>query len=490
MNQLLSVRFGQYYARLPLRHRARILHANALTTDWSEVLPREEATHIVGNPPFVGHHYQSEEQKAGLRRVLHGISAAGVLDFVSAWFWKAAEYTQGTNIRAALVSTNSITQGEQVGLLWGPIIFRFGMKIHFAHQTFKWTNEARGKAAVHCIIIGFGPQEIAVKRLFEYTSPTDLQPHEINPDNITPYLTGGPTVLLINRPRPLSPVPAMHYGNKPTDGGYLILSDEERHELLAAEPAAARFVRPFTGAQEFINGQSRWCLWLVDMQPNELKQLPLVRARVEAVKQFRSASKAAATRGYQNHTLFRQLAQPDTNYLLVPSVSSERREYMPIGFMSPDTIASNLVFTVPNATLYHFGVLTSAMHMAWMRYTCGRLKSDYRYSKDIVYNNFPWPAEPSATDRQAVETAAQAVLDARAAHPGSTLADLYDPLAMPPDLRAAHRHLDRLVDRLYLRRPFKHDTERVQRLFEKYAELSAPLAPAAKPASRARRAGA
>ena len=486
MNQLLSVRFGQYYARLPLRHRARILHANALTTDWNTVLPNTEATHIVGNPPFVGAMVMSPQQRKELLNVFQHQKGVGVLDYVAAWYWKAAEYIQGTEIPVALVSTNSITQGEQVSLLWSPLLNRFGIKIHFAHQTFKWTNEARGKAAVHCIILGFGTQEIKQKRLFTYDTVTS-EPQEQQATILNPYLVEGPIVLLPNRSVPLGFTPPIRFGSMPRDGGHFILNVDERNELLTSHPEIAPWVRSYVGAYEFINNQARYCLWLVDIPVQLLRRVGPVLKRVEAVRQFRAESKAAATRRFAEiPTLFCQIAQPKTDYLLIPSVSSERRQYMPIGFMSPDTIASNLVFTVPNATLYHFGVLTSAMHMAWMRYTCGRLKSDYRYSKDIVYNNFPWPVEPGPTERQALEAAAQAVLDARAAHPGSTLADLYDPLAMPADLRAAHRHLDRLVDRLYRRKPFKHDTERMQRLFEKYAELSAPLAPAAAPVPRGR----
>jgi len=486
MNQRFSTRFGQYLARIPLRRGAHIVHANALQTDWNAVLPREQATHVVGNPPFVGKQYQSAVQKADVARIFQGVKGASALDYVACWFYKTAEYLHGTTARAALVSTNSITQGEQVSILWGPILNRFGMKLQFAHQTFQWRNEGKRNAAVHCIIVGFGPQEIADKRLFLYDNP-GAAPHEQAAAQLNPYLVDAPTVLLPSRSRPISDVPALAFGSMPNDGGHLLLNDDERAELLTAEPALAPYVRPFVGAEEFINSKSRWCLWLAEVEPQVIRSSHILQVKARAIRDYRSASTRDATqRLADTPILFGENRQPVTDYLLIPGVSSEKRAYLPIGFMNPKTVASNLVFTVPNATPYHFGVLTSAMHMAWLRYVCGRLKSDYRYSKDIVYNNFPWPTHPNEEARQAVEAAAQDVLDARAAHPGSTLADLYDPLAMPPDLRAAHRTLDARVERLYRAKKFTHDTERVQHLFERYAELSAPLAPAAAPTPRRR----
>lgn len=489
MNQRFSTRFGHYLARIPLRRGAHIVHANALQTDWNEVLPADKATHVVGNPPFVGKQYQTAEQKADVARIFQGVKGASALDYVACWFYKTAEYLHGENVtaRAALVSTNSITQGEQVSILWGPLLYRFGMKLQFAHQTFQWRNEGKRNAAVHCIIVGFGSQEIENKRLFLYDNPKD-SPHEQAASQLNPYLIDAPTVLLPSRSRPISDVPALAFGSMPNDGGSLLLNDKERAELLAVEPTLAPYVRPFVGAEEFINKGSRSCLWLVDVEPQVIRSSHILQEKARTIRAYRAASTREATqRLADTPLLFGENRQPTTNYLLVPGVSSERRHYTPIGFMTPDIVASNLVFTVPNATLYHFGVLTSAMHMAWLRYTCGRLKSDYRYSKDIVYNNFPWPPNPSDEARQAVEAAAQAVLDARAAHPGSTLADLYDPLAMPPDLRAAHRTLDARVERLYRAKRFAHDTERVQHLFERYADLSAPLAPAAKAPARPRK---
>jgi hypothetical protein len=488
MNQRLSERFGHYMARIPLRQRAHIRHGNALTTDWNEVLPREQATHVLGNPPFVGKSLMSGAQKEDLLRVLQGVKGAGNLDFVAGWYWKTAQYIHGTDARAALVSTNSIVQGEQVSLLWGPLLGRFGMHIQFAHQTFKWSNEGRKNAAVHCVIIGFGPQEILGKRLFTYDTLTS-QPEEQSVSRINPYLVDAPVLVLPNRRKPLCQVPAMIKGSQPTDGGNLLLTNDEKNSLLISEPQAEPFIRKFWGSEEFINGISRWCLWLKDAQPQLLRKSPQVLARIEQVRQMRLSSPKPATRVWASRpALFTEDRQPTADYLLIPRHSSENRDYVPFGFVSADVIVGDSCMSVPNASLYLFGVITSAMHMAWMSYVCGRIKSDYRYSNTIVYNNFPWPTAPAPEAREAIEAAAQAVLEARAAHPGSTLADLYDPLAMPPDLRAAHHRLDKLIDHLYQRKAFRHDTERVQRLFEKYDELHSPLAPApAAPAPRPRR---
>jgi len=329
-------------------------------------------------------------------------------------------------MKAAFVSTNSITQGEQVGILW-PDLFQRGLKIHFAHRTFQWSSEARGKAAVHCVIIGFGLHDVAEKWLFDYDTPKS-EPHAMKAANINPYLVDGPDVVVAKRSKPLCAVPGIAKGSQPTDGGHLLLSTAEKDELLAMEPAAAVWIRPFLGSEEFINNISRWCLWLTNCPPEELRRMPEVLMRVEAVRTMRLASpKTVTRRDAATPALFQEIRQPENDYLLVPSVSSERRLYAPIGYMTASVIASNLAFTIPDATLFHFGVLQSTMHMAWMRAVCGRLKSDYRYSAGIVYNNFPWP-EPTDTQRAAIETSAQAILDARAQFPNATLADLYDPL--------------------------------------------------------------
>lgn len=484
MNQRISEEFGQYYARLPLVTSPHIVNGNALRLDWNGVVPKERLSYILGNPPFVGAMVMSDSQRADMALVFEDLRGYGVLDYVSCWYWKAAKYIQGTSIAAALVSTNSITQGEQVGLLWAPLMQRFGLHIQFAHRTFRWSNEARGVAAVHCVIVGFACAPAASPVIYEYDT-VDGEPHLIKARNINAYLVDAPDVFLTNRKAPVCNVPAMRFGSMPRDGGHLVLSERERDELLAAEPGSAGIVRPYTGADEFLNGYRRYCLWLTGARPDDLRRLPKVMARVEKVRQFRLNSKAASTRRFANTpAMFCQLAQPEHDYLLVPRVSSERRRYLPIGFMSREVIANDQVMTVEGATTYHFGVVSSKMHMAWVRYTCGRLESRYRYSKDIVYNNFPWPESPTNERIQAIEAAAQAVLDARAKFPDASLADLYDPLTMPPDLVRAHQALDRAVDAAYGKKDFKSDAERVAFLFELYQRYTS-LLPAA-PAKRVR----
>jgi hypothetical protein len=484
MNLRVAEQFGENVVRLPLKKSATIVHGNALRIDWNEVVPAGELDYILGNPPFVGHHYQNAEQKADQAKVMDEIRAQGVLDFVTNWYVKAADYMQANpQVACAFVSTNSITQGEQVGLLW-PLLLSKGVRIHFAHRTFQWNNEARGNAAVHCVIIGFGLTDVLKKLIFDYESPK-ADPSVIEAANINPYLVDAPDVVITNRSDPLCDVPKMSWGNKPTDGGHLILSPEERSELLEKEPGAAKFVRRYMSGGDFINGIERYCLWLNDATPQELKSLPEVMRRVESVRQSRLASKAASTREYAKYpTRFRQIAQPDSDYLAVPEVSSERRDYVPVAFLSADVICSNKIQFVPNASPYHFGVLSSAMHMSWIRAVCGRLESRLSYSNTIVYNNYPWPDITDDKHRTAIETAAQGVLDARGAFPDSTLAHLYDPLAMPPALVKAHATLDRAVDAAYIsvekaagRKAPKlgTDAERVAFLFERYQALTSLL---------------
>jgi hypothetical protein len=383
-------------------------------------------------------------------------------------------------IRTAFVSTNSITQGEQVGALWGWLLAQ-GVKIHFAHRTFSWSNEARGKAAVHCVIVGFGLQDVAEKTIFDYEDIKG-EAHAIKAANINPYLVDAPDVVLPRRSQPICDVPEIGIGNKPIDGGNYLFTPEEKAAFIAKEPAAADYFRRWIGADEFINGYERWCLWLGECPPDILRKMPEAMKRVEAVRQFRLASKSAPTQKLaQTPTRFHVENMPRSTYLLIPEVSSERRDYIPIGFMHPDTLCSNLVKIIPDATLYHFGILTSTMHNAWVRSVCGRLESRYRYSAGIVYNNFPWP-EPTDKQRAAIEAAAQAVLDARAAHPNATLADLYDPLTMPPDLLRAHQTLDRAVDAAYAYKDAPTDAARVAFLFARYQALTSLLpAQTAKP---------
>jgi hypothetical protein len=476
----LSAEFGLSYARLPLRKAPNILHANALRLDWSELVSREgnetETTlYILGNPPFVGGKMMSEEQRLDMASVAQDVSNFGLLDYVAAWYIKVSKFIEHTHIKVAFVSTSSITQGEQVGVLWNYLL-KTGIKIHFAHRTFRWNNEARGRAAVHCVIVGFAAFDIGIKRLFDYETPIS-ETHEIKIKNINPYLIDSADLVISRRQKPLCDVPEMNFGNMPLEGGNLIIeSNEERERLLRVYPSLSKFIKGFTGGDEFINGRQRWCLWFVDAQPNELRMMPEeIRNRIEAVRKFREASRAPSTRKFAaTPYLFRDRKLPD-QYLLIPKVSSEKRKYVPMGFLSGSIVPSDLGLIIPNATLYHFGILTSIMHMVWMRQVCGRLESRYRYSKDVVYNNFPFPTEPNAKQKERVERAAQNVLDVRASFAGATLADLYDPNAMPKDLLDAHRAVDEAVDACYGSRRFKTDLERLEFLFDLYRRYTDPL---------------
>lgn len=471
-NKELGDYFGVPFVKLPLTESPHIVQGNALALDWQEVILKEKLSYILGNPPFIGSRVMDDAQKADMLAVFGKIRELGFLDYVTAWYKKAADYIQGTGIKCAFVSTNSIAQGEQVGIVWEEL-HKENIRIHFAHRTFKWSNEAPGQAAVYCVIIGFAAFPPERPRLFDYEDIKG-EPHEIQAKEINPYLVSAPEQILVrNRQKPISAAPEMSFGNMPRDGGAFILSESERASLLLQEPTAEKFVRAYLGAQEFLHGEKRYCLWLVGAEPEELRKLPEVMRRVNDVKNFRAASVAASTRKMaETPTLFAQRTQPESDYVLVPSTSSENRRYVPIGFMSKEAIASNSCHTIPGATLYHFGVLESEMHMAWMRAVCGRLESRYRYSKDIVYNNFPWPENPPAEAKKAVEDAAQAVLDARSAHPGATFADLYDPNAMPKDLLDAHRALDRATDRAYgITKPFPSESARLEFLFERYQVL-------------------
>jgi len=472
MNMQVSEEFGQYFRRLPLKKSAAIIHGNALRIDWRDVVPPQELNYILGNPPFVGYHLQSGEQKEDLMQVFPNVQGAGVLDFVAAWYRKAAEYM--SEIKSAFVSTNSIVQGEQVGILWADLLKR-GIHIFFAHRTFKWSSEASGKAAVYCVIIGFALNDDLSKRIFDYETP-QAEPHTIKVSNINPYLVDAPNVILPNRSKPICDVSEMVYGSKPVDGGFLILSDDEKTDFLYREPEVIPYVKPFICAKEFLNNEKRWCLWLKNVDPSALKKMPHVLAQVEQVKKMRLESKKAATNKLAEFPmLFAEIRQPETDYLLVPLHSSENRKYIPIGFFDPNTIVANSCSCVPNATLYHFGILSSSTHMAWVRAVCGRIKSDYRYSNTIVYNNFPWPRAAIDKQKQAIEKAAQAVLDARAQHPAASLADLYDPLTMPPELVKAHQKLDAAVDAAYSKKKFQGDSDRVAFLFELYQQLADSL---------------
>jgi hypothetical protein len=474
MNVRVSEEFGMYFARIPLKTSPHIVNDNALTLDWNDVLPAEHASYVLGNPPFIGKKEQNAAQKSDVAPLFAAINGSGILDYVTAWYIKAAPYIHGTRIRCAFVSTNSITQGEQVGALWGWLLAK-GIYIHFAHRTFQWSNEAKGMAAVHCVIIGFGAFDVEKKTIYEYEDIRG-EPHAVAVRNINPYLVDSVNTVISTRRQSISSSPEMIKGNEATDDGHLILNDEERHSLIETEPNAKKWIRPFLGGDGFLNNGRRWCLWLQGIAPNELRAMPAILKRVEAVRDFRLASpKLATIEKAKSAWLFGENRQPTKgSYIVVPKVSSEKRTYMPLGFETHNCIINNTLQFIPNGTLYDFGFLQSMMHMAWMRTVCGRMKSDYQYSINIVYNNFPWP-EPSDTQRQKIEAVAQTVLDARAQFPQSSLADLYDPLTMPPALVKAHQALDRAVDACYRKAAFASDAQRVEFLFERYQQLTSLL---------------
>lgn len=479
MNLLVSETFGERLVRLPLKKSPRIRCDNALRLDWKLFLPPAECSYVLGNPPFVGKHLMTAAQSQDMELVWGDTDGAGFLDFVTGWYRKAAEYIQATRIRCAFVSTNSISQGEQVGILWNHLFQRHGIKIHFAHRTFSWMSEARGKAHVHVVIIGFGNFDLRTKFLYDYAGDSDTASvSEVS--NISPYLIEGPDVALPIRREPFCDVPDIVNGNKPADGGHLIIEPEDRADFLAKNPSAAPYVKPFLSAEQFLNGKERYVLWLVDAPPHVIRENPDVRARVEAVREFRQKSQKESTRRRADRpALFDQLRQPTSRYIVIPRHSSESRKYVPFAYFEPDVIIGDSCTAIPDATLFHFGVISSVMHMAWLRVVCGRIKSDFRYSNKLVYNNFPWPQQVSTDQRAAVETAAQAVLKARSQFPDSTLADLYDPVSTPAELVTAHTALDRAVDRCYRPEAFPSDRARVEHLFALYEQLTAPLIPAA-----------
>jgi hypothetical protein len=490
MNMQVSAEFGEYFVRLPLVKSAKITHGNALRTDWGslvEPLPWESSTkfdYILGNPPFVGKKEQKQEQKSDIELVLNGVNGFGVLDYVTAWYIKAANYLQVHNseetnpdkkTRVAFVSTNSIAQGEQVGILWNELFNRYKIKIHFAHRTFKWGNEARANAAVHVVIIGFSNYDVNEKLIYEY-SDIKGEPQELKVKNINPYLVEGKDIFVSNRKSPICKVPEMNYGSMPIDNGHLILSDEEKNALTQSEPVSISMIRPYTGGEEFINNKKRWCIWLKDTNPSIIKLSKTIEQRIEDTRNFRLSSKREATKKLANFPgLFGEIRQPVIDYIIIPKVSSENRKYIPIGILKPEMITSGSALIVPNAKLFYFGILNSIMHMSWMAYVCGRLESRFQYSASIVYNNFPWPENPTDKQKETIEAAAQKVLDVRAEFPGSSLADLYSPLTMPPSLVKAHNELDKAVDMAYRPQAFANETKRIEFLFELYDKYTAGL---------------
>ncbi len=462
---------------LPLKSYANITEGNALRIDWETVVPKEKLSYIMGNPPFVGARLMSKEQKDDVFTIFDGVKNNGNLDYVACWYKKSADLMKGTTARTALVSTNSITQGEQVAILW-KTLFEEGIHIDFAYRTFKWDNrgeDEEGKkkktdktmAAVHCVIIGFSEEpNKADKKLFDNGIKKIVK-------NINGYLVEAPDVVIVSRTKPLCNVPQIGIGNKPIDGGFYLFTEEEMNEFIKKEPKSKAYFKKWLGAKEFINGYYRYCLWLGDCSPKELRSMPECLKRVEAVKQFRLESSSAGTRKIaEKPTRFHVENIPNSNYILIPRHSSESRKYIPIGFVSPEILCGDANQLIPNATLFHFGVLTSNVHMAWTRTVCGRIKSDYRYSKDIVYNNFPWPT-PTDKQKALIEQTAQAILDARAKYPDCSLADLYDETTMPPELRKAHQANDKAVMQAYgFWGKLNSESECVAELMKMYQELT------------------
>jgi hypothetical protein len=483
----------KFFTRLPIKSVANIHVGNALRMDWNDVLPANRCAYIVGNPPFVGKKERNSEQREDMKTVWGTSSKSGNLDYVTCWFKQASVYSKGTSVQTAFVATNSIAQGEQASSFLGALIDE-GWNIKFAHRTFAWQSEARGAAHVKVIIVGFTWQRLTGALLFDYsqdaTSGTRSAVSRLNQ-----YLTeGGDAPSITARGRPLCAVPHMTYGSQAIDqernapeGTGLIVTSGQRLDLLRETPELEPFIKQYVGGKELLSGESRYCCWLEGAPPSLIRRSALLQIRLESVRKFRLASARAQTRRLATTpTLFGGNLQPTTDYLLIPKVTSETRDYIPMRFFGSDVIASGSALVVADANHFHFGVLTSAMHMGWMRRVAGRMKSDYQYSANVVYNNFPWPQEVDPKAKSAVEAAAQTVLDARAAHPNATLADLYDPLTMPPNLRAAHNDLDKAVDRCYRKQPFTSERERVEHLFELYQRLAAPLKAEAEPAKKKR----
>ena len=495
MNNRLSQEFGLIFARIPLEKSPHIVHGDALETDWSELLPPGDCSFVFGNPPFVGAKLQTSEQRAQVRGMAALGKSGGTLDYVAAWFIKAGEYVKGSMARIGFVATNSITQGEQVAQLWPVLFERCKLEIAFAHRTFAWGSDARGKAHVHVVILGLNRQDAtrSDRRLFSYPD-INGELEESRHSTLSPYLfdAGGlsdPHLVVRKESGPINGMGKLIIGSKPIDGGNYIFRREERAEFLDAEPDAATWLRPFVGAREYLQGGERWILALHDAPPNVLARLPRVRERIAAVRAYREESKSAPTQKLAaTPTLYHVNVIPTAPFLVVPKVSSERREYVPAGWLAPPMVPSDLVFVLQNGSLADFALLTSAMHMAWLRHIGGRLESRYRYSIGLVYNTFPTPAgyRNGGADPSKLELMAQAVLNARATHPGATLADLYDPDLMPPNLRRAHQTLDRAVDRLYRRAGFAFERERVEHLFGLYEKMRTPLASRLSPRKRRR----
>lgn len=519
MNMQVSNEFGQYFVRLPLKKSAKIVHADAMETNWNSLIENEpihiqanEATlivsepemdynvsvsaknltiidnrekelkeihipktnqfdYIIGNPPFIGSKIMTQLQRNQIIREFENTKGSGVLDYVTGWYIKAAKYIQNTKTKVAFVSTNSIVQGEQTSILWGQMLSKYGVKIHFAHRTFKWSNEAKGNAAVYCVIVGFANFDTNNKVIFEYEDIKG-EAHQIEAKNINPYLVDAKDVLIEKRTTPLCKIPKMIAGNVAYDYGYYIFTNEGMNDFLVKEPKSEKWFKKLIGGKELIHGGIRYCLWLKDILPNELREMKNVLMLIEKVKQERLNAKDKGTRRLAERAhQFRDLNNPDF-FIAIPKTSSENRKYIPIDFYNNEYIPSDSIRFIPNGTLYHFGILMSATHMAWVKTVCGRLKRDYRYSKDIVYNNYPFPENPTDKQLKTIEEKAQKVLDVRASFPNSSLADLYDPLTMPPTLVKAHNELDKAVDLAYRSSAFTSEASRMEFLFELYEKYT------------------
>jgi hypothetical protein len=524
MNQVIANEFGQYFARIPLKKSATIVHGDALEINW-ETLSKKEVTtvyaehlnykveeptekygtlnvitksatqvgiandfpkpfekqrihydYIVGNPPFIGSKIMSQYQRDQIVKQFDNIKGCGVLDYVSGWYIKAAKHIQNTNTKVGFVSTNSIVQGEQTSILWGQMDNKYSIKIHFAHRTFKWSNEAKGNAAVYCVIVGFANFDTTDKTIFEYEDIKG-EAHEIKTKNINPYLVDAKNVFIEKRRKPICNVPEISFGNMPNDGGNFFISDDEFEGLKLLEPLSIKYIKPFLGALEFLNGKKKWCLWFYkNLDPKDLQTTPFLYKRIKNIEKLRSESTRESTRKLALFpTLFGEIRQPESNFILIPRHSSENRKYIPFGYFTPENIVGDTCLSIQNSTMYHFGILQYIMHMAWVNAVCGRLESRFRYSNEIVYNNYPWPENPTDKQIKNIEEKAQKVLDIRAEFPDNSLAHLYDQFTMPPALVKAHLELDKAVDASYSKQVFSSETKRMEFLFDLYEKYTADL---------------
>jgi hypothetical protein len=518
MNKLIGNAFGKYFARLPLKKAAKIVHGNALQIDWNDLINEKQYdfitnelvvkvqeptihydtltiktqkltkeklsskkqnnikfNYIFGNPPFLGSKVMSQTQRNEVAQAFDNSKGSGVLDYVAAWYIKAAKYIQDTDIKVAFVSTNSIVQGEQTAILWGQLINKYNIKIHFAHRTFKWSNEAKGNAAVFCVIVGFANYDSNTKIIFDYEDIKG-EAHELKVKNINPYLVDAKNVFIEKRRTPICNVPEISFGSMPNDGGNFFIEEAELEGYIALEPLSKNYIKPFLGAQEFLNDQNKYCLWFSGINPKDLDLMPYSFKRIKEVEKLRKSSAREATRKLSLYpALFGEIRQPETNFILIPRVSSENRKIIPMGMFTPDYIVGDTCLSIPNGTLYHLGILQSSMHMAWVKTVCGRLKSDYRYSNEIVYNNFPWPENITQKQIDAIEMAMQKVLVERKEISDCPLGKMYDNGKMPPNLVKAHIGLDKAVDAAYRSQSFISEAKRMEFLFELYEKYTADL---------------